>query len=139
MMEKVIKFIMQFNNYKNKKNQQINTPLLEGHQQQMLAIPTEYCGAVIGKNGINISNIKEQSNTTIAIADQLSNSNERIATITGTPQGIQIAIHLIRDIIQQENEKKQEQQVDVDENGAEAAEVEVDASANNNGTLYSQF
>lgn len=69
---------------------------------QKIAIPTVTAGRVIGKSGATIRDIRMQSQTTISISDpETSNPEERVVTIAGTPQGIQCAIFLIRQLVEQ--------------------------------------
>jgi len=68
---------------------------------QKIAIPTLCAGGVIGKGGSVIRDLRAQSGTNISIADPDTNPNERVVTITGTPQGIQTAIYLIRQLVEQ--------------------------------------
>lgn len=69
---------------------------------QKIAIPTICAGCVIGKGGAVIRDLRAQSGTNISIADaEPVNPNERVVTLTGTPQGIQMAIFLIRQLVEQ--------------------------------------
>lgn len=69
---------------------------------QKIAIPTICAGCVIGKGGAVIRDLRAQSGTNISIADaDATNPNERVVTLTGTPQGIQMAIYLIRQLVEQ--------------------------------------
>lgn len=69
---------------------------------QKIAIPTICAGCVIGKGGAVIRDLRAQSGTNISIADaDGTNPNERVVTLTGTPQGIQTAIFLIRQLVEQ--------------------------------------
>jgi len=69
---------------------------------QKIAIPTICAGCVIGKGGAVIRDLRAQSATNISIADaESTNPNERVVTLTGTPQGIQTAIFLIRQLVEQ--------------------------------------
>lgn len=69
---------------------------------QKIAIPTICAGCVIGKGGAVIRDLRAQSGTNISIADaEPTNPNERVVTLTGTPQGIQTAIFLIRQLVEQ--------------------------------------
>lgn len=68
---------------------------------QKIAIPTVTAGCVIGKGGATIKDIRLQSGTTISIADpEPSTSAERVVTISGSAQGIQTAIYLIRHLVE---------------------------------------
>mmetsp|Transcript_10580 Transcript_10580/g.20045 ORF Transcript_10580/g.20045 Transcript_10580/m.20045 type:complete len:381 (+) Transcript_10580:37-1179(+) len=69
---------------------------------QKIAIPTVCAGCVIGKGGAVIRDIRVQSSTTISIADPDEiTPQERVVTIAGSPQGIQAAIYLIRQLVEQ--------------------------------------
>jgi predicted RNA-binding protein YlqC (UPF0109 family) len=71
-------------------------------QTQKIAIPTICAGSVIGKGGTIIADIKAQSGCQIRIADpEQSSPNERVVTVTGTPAGIQTAVYLIRQRVEQ--------------------------------------
>lgn len=78
--------------------QQTNMPT----STQKIAIPTVCAGCVIGKGGSVIRDLRAQSQCNISIADPEQNSpNERVVTLTGTSQGIQTAIYLIRQLVEQ--------------------------------------
>jgi len=69
---------------------------------QKIAIPTVCAGSVIGKGGGVIRDLRAQSSTNISIADPDDEQpGERVVTITGSPQGIQTAIYLIRNLVEQ--------------------------------------
>lgn len=69
---------------------------------QKIAIPTVCAGCVIGKNGTVIKDLRAQSGTNISIADPDPNTpQERVVTIIGSPQGINHAIHLIKQLVEQ--------------------------------------
>jgi len=69
---------------------------------QKIAIPTVCAGCVIGKGGSVIRDLRAQSGTNISIADPDPNAHtERVVTISGTPQGIQTAVYLIRQLVEQ--------------------------------------
>jgi len=69
---------------------------------QKIAIPTVCAGCVIGKGGSVIRDLRAQSGTNISIADPDPNAQtERVVTISGTPQGIQTAVYLIRQLVEQ--------------------------------------
>jgi transcription antitermination factor NusA-like protein len=66
-------------------------------QQQKIAIPTTSAGSVIGKGGTIIADIKSQTGTNIRIAPPDAESpHERVVTVSGGAQGIQAAVALIR-------------------------------------------
>lgn len=66
-------------------------------KSQKIVIPTVCAGTVIGKGGTIIRDIKTQSGTSISVAaPEPPTSEDRVVTITGSEQGIQTAIVLIR-------------------------------------------
>jgi len=78
---------------------------------QKIAIPTVCAGCVIGKNGSVIRDLRAQSQTNISISDPEPNApNERVVTLTGTAQGIQHAVYLIRQLVEQYQPQQHQQQ-----------------------------
>lgn len=64
---------------------------------EKIVIPTVCAGTVIGKQGSIIREIKNQSGTVISVAaSEPTSPNDRVVSISGSAQGIQLAIHLIR-------------------------------------------
>ncbi|KAK9479983.1 hypothetical protein V1514DRAFT_341409 [Lipomyces japonicus] len=51
---------------------------------QQIYIPNDMVGAIIGKGGMKINEIRQLSGSSIKINEQQENSNERLVTITGT-------------------------------------------------------
>jgi len=73
-----------------------------GQSRQELAIPTNTAGGIIGKGGSMIRDLRQQSRTFISIADpDPANPDERIVTIQGSSEGINHAIILIRQLVEQ--------------------------------------
>ncbi|PLW08202.1 hypothetical protein PCANC_07664 [Puccinia coronata f. sp. avenae] len=71
-----------------------------GSQTQQIYIPNGFVGAVIGKGGQKINEIRQASATHIKIMEpgeggQDSSANERLVTITGQPLNIQMAVSLL--------------------------------------------
>ncbi|KAI8354322.1 hypothetical protein B0O80DRAFT_386364 [Mortierella sp. GBAus27b] len=65
-------------------------------QAQQIFIPNDMVGTVIGKNGAKINEIRQMSGSHIKIADAPNaSSNERLVTITGTPESNQMAVYLL--------------------------------------------
>lgn len=56
----------------------------------------QYGGAIIGKGGSRIQQVRHESGADITIADPLPGSNDRIITITGTADQIQSAQYLLQ-------------------------------------------
>lgn len=68
---------------------------------QKIAIPTVCAGAVIGKGGAVIRDLRSKSGTNISIADaDPTNPGERVVTLTGVPQGIRSAISHISHLVE---------------------------------------
>jgi len=86
---------------------------------QKIAIPTICCGSIIGRAGAVIKDLRTQSGTNISISDpDESTPNERVVTLSGTPQNISHAVFLIRQLVeayqppsvqQQQNAQTQQQ------------------------------
>jgi transcription antitermination factor NusA-like protein len=69
---------------------------------QKIAIPTICAGCVIGKRGSVIRELRIRSGCNISIADpEPNNQGERVVTLQGTAQGIQMAVYLIRQLVEQ--------------------------------------
>ena len=82
-----------------------------GEQTQKIAIPTLCAGCVIGRGGSVIRDLRAQSGTAISIQDPDPQSpNERVVTLTGTREGIQTAVYLIRQLVEQYQPDQQQQQ-----------------------------
>ena len=56
----------------------------------------QLAGAIIGKGGTRIQEIRRQSNAQIVIDEALPGSNDRIITITGSDEQIQNAQYLLQ-------------------------------------------
>jgi len=69
---------------------------------QKIAIPTVCAGTVIGRGGTVIRDLRARTGCNISISDaDDSTPNERVVILTGTSQGIQAAIYLIRQLVEQ--------------------------------------
>lgn len=76
-------------------------PPASGSHTQKIVIPSMCAGGVIGKGGSRIKDMQMQSGCRIKIADATADAtNERIVTVEGTDEGIQIAIQLIRHCVE---------------------------------------
>jgi len=67
-----------------------------GKSTTQVTIPKELAGAIIGKGGSRIRNIRQESGAGITIDEPLAGSNDRIITITGLPNQIQMAQYLLQ-------------------------------------------
>ncbi|XP_072942740.1 heterogeneous nuclear ribonucleoprotein K [Epargyreus clarus] len=68
-----------------------------------VTIPKDLAGAIIGKAGSRIRKIRGDSGAGIEIAEPLPGSDDRIITITGTPQRIQMAQYLLQQSVHENN------------------------------------
>ncbi|KAF9089450.1 hypothetical protein BGX23_006693 [Mortierella sp. AD031] len=79
-------------------------------QAQQIFIPNDMVGSVIGKGGSKINEIRKASGSQITIADQPNKSgDERLVTITGTPESNQMAIYLLYSRLESEKDRQQQQ------------------------------
>lgn len=67
-----------------------------GENSTQVTIPKDLAGAIIGKGGTRIQEIRRQSQAQIVIDEPLAGSNDRIITITGNPEQIQNAQYLLQ-------------------------------------------
>ncbi|KAJ3204856.1 hypothetical protein HDU67_009255 [Dinochytrium kinnereticum] len=64
-------------------------------QMQQIFIPNEMVGAIIGKGGTKINEIRQMSGCQIKIAEPTEGAAERLVTITGTPETNQVALYML--------------------------------------------
>jgi len=62
---------------------------------QQIFIPNDMVGAIIGKGGAKINEIRQLSGSVIKINEPTDNSNERLVTITGTQECNQMALYML--------------------------------------------
>ena len=62
---------------------------------QQIYIPNDMVGAIIGKGGAKINEIRQLSGSVIKINEPQDNSNERLVTITGTQDCNQMALYML--------------------------------------------
>ena len=62
---------------------------------QQIFIPNDMVGAIIGKGGAKINEIRQLSGSVIKINEPQDNSNERLVTITGTQECNQVALYML--------------------------------------------
>lgn len=62
---------------------------------QQIFIPNDMVGAIIGKGGAKINEIRQLSGSVIKINEPQDNSNERLVTITGTADCNQMALYML--------------------------------------------
>ncbi|KAI9310945.1 hypothetical protein BX666DRAFT_1868780 [Dichotomocladium elegans] len=74
-------------------------------QAQQIFIPNEMVGCIIGKGGSKINEIRQLSGSHIKIADPHGNTNERLVTITGTPESNQMALYLLYSRLESEKSR----------------------------------
>jgi len=76
-----------------------------GSQAQQIFIPNDMVGCIIGKGGSKINEIRQLSGSHIKIAEPHGNTNERLVTITGTPESNQMALYLLYSRLEAERRK----------------------------------
>jgi len=76
-----------------------------GSQAQQIFIPNDMVGCIIGKGGSKINEIRNLSGSHIKIAEPHGNTNERLVTITGTPESNQMALYLLYSRLESERRK----------------------------------
>ena len=64
-------------------------------QVQQIYIPNDLVGAIIGKGGSKINEIRQQSGSQVKIGEPIPNSTERLVSVTGTPDANQMALYLL--------------------------------------------
>jgi poly(rC)-binding protein 2/3/4 len=62
---------------------------------QQIYIPNDMVGAIIGKGGQKINEIRTLSGSVIKINEPQENSNDRLVTITGTQEQNQMALYML--------------------------------------------
>lgn len=62
---------------------------------QQIFIPNDMVGAIIGKGGAKINEIRQLSGSVIKINEPTDQSNERLVTITGTQECNQMALYML--------------------------------------------
>jgi heterogeneous nuclear rnp K-like protein len=62
---------------------------------QQIYIPNDMVGAIIGKGGMKINEIRQISGSVIKINEPQDNTNERLVTITGTEECNRMALYML--------------------------------------------
>src|SRR5690606_10589890 len=62
---------------------------------QQIFIPNDMVGAIIGKGGSKINEIRQLSGSVIKINEPQDNTNERLVTITGAEECNRMALYLL--------------------------------------------
>ncbi|WVQ97998.1 hypothetical protein IAU59_005118 [Kwoniella sp. CBS 9459] len=93
-----------------------NAPPPPGMQTQQIFIPNALVGAIIGKGGSKINEIRAQSQCQIRVTDPgtaapgvPANPEERLVTITGFPNNINMAVSILYSRVEQERQKMLQQ------------------------------
>jgi heterogeneous nuclear ribonucleoprotein K len=73
----------------------------QGTDYTQVSIPKDMAGAIIGKGGMRIKQIRMESGATITIDEPLPGSNDRIINITGSSEQIQNAQYLLQMSVKQ--------------------------------------
>merc|ERR1711939_418456 len=72
---------------------------------QQIYIPNDMVGAIIGKGGAKINEIRHLSGSVIKINEPQDNSNERLVTITGTQECNQMALYMLYSRLESEKHR----------------------------------
>ncbi|KAI9887849.1 MAG: hypothetical protein M1823_000371 [Watsoniomyces obsoletus] len=72
---------------------------------QQIFIPNDMVGAIIGKGGAKINEIRQLSGSVIKINEPQDNSNERLVTITGTSDANQMALYMLYSRLESEKHR----------------------------------
>ncbi|KAI9810841.1 MAG: hypothetical protein M1827_006048 [Pycnora praestabilis] len=75
------------------------------HLTQQIFIPNDMVGAIIGKGGAKINEIRQLSGSLIKINEPQDNSNERLVTITGTQECNQMALYMLYSRLESEKHR----------------------------------
>lgn len=76
----------------------------DGSETTQVTIPKDMAGAIIGKGGNRITEIRRCSGAQIVIDEALPGSNERIISITGSQEQIQNAQYLLQLSVKQQSD-----------------------------------
>ncbi|KAI9597966.1 hypothetical protein BDF19DRAFT_334242, partial [Syncephalis fuscata] len=74
-------------------------------QAQQIFIPNDLVGAIIGKGGSKINEIRQLSGASIKISEPDGNVRERLVTVTGTPEANQMALYLLYNRLEVEKQR----------------------------------
>lgn len=72
---------------------------------QQIYIPNDMVGAIIGKGGQKINEIRQMSGSVIKINEPQDNSNERLVTITGTEECNRMALYMLYSRLESEKHR----------------------------------
>ncbi|KAG7125759.1 RNA-binding protein rnc1 like [Verticillium longisporum] len=72
---------------------------------QQIFIPNDMVGAIIGKGGQKINEIRQISGSVIKINEPQDNSNERLVTITGTDETNRMALYMLYSRLESEKHR----------------------------------
>ncbi|KAG6004203.1 hypothetical protein E4U21_001311 [Claviceps maximensis] len=85
--------------------QPMHTGMPGGPITQQIYIPNDMVGAIIGKGGQKINEIRQMSGSVIKINEPQDNSNERLVTITGTEECNRIALYMLYSRLESEKHR----------------------------------
>jgi heterogeneous nuclear rnp K-like protein 2 len=80
---------------------------------QQIFIPNDMVGAIIGKGGAKINEIRQLSGSVIKINEPTDNSNERLVTISGTQECNQMALYMLYSRLGQYNDHTSQNKANV--------------------------
>lgn len=78
------------------------------NQTTQVTIPKEFGGAIIGRGGERIRNIRQQSGADVKMAEPAEGSTDRLITLTGNSQQIQHAQYLMQQCVREHGDPQQQ-------------------------------
>ena len=72
---------------------------------QQILVPTDLVGAIIGKGGAKINEIRQASGAQVKIDEAQWGAAERLVTVVGTPEANQMALYMIYQRLQAEQRR----------------------------------
>jgi len=85
--------------------QPMQTGMPGGPVTQQIYIPNDMVGAIIGKGGQKINEIRQMSGSVIKINEPQDSSNERLVTITGTEECNRMALYMLYSRLESEKHR----------------------------------
>ena len=83
-------------------HQQMAVPQQQALTSQQILVPADLVGAIIGKGGAKINEIRQASGAQVKIDAAQWGATERLVTVIGTPEANQAALYMIYQRLQAE-------------------------------------
>lgn len=98
-------------------NKRVGNDLSERKTQMKLIIPSSSAGKIIGKGGCNIKDMKEKLEVSVRIQnheESIEGLDERIVTVTGSPESIEASASTILTHVEEDNFGRIDNNLDYD-------------------------